>query len=596
MRLLALSGLLLGQSGVVPPSAPITNVRYEITADSANLASRHLSVVMTFSVSSSRPVVLALPAWSPGHYTLLWYARRVSQFVADEDGGALDWRKLDFQTWEIRPKAAGTVKVSFRYLADAVDRAVAWTAPNFAFFNGTNLFLYPVGRGFDWPATVTVRTESGWRVTTGMKAVAGATNVFGAANYHDLVDMPFYAGRFDVDSVRVANHWVRFALYPAGAMTPARRDRTLGWLTKLLPAEAEVFRDIPFESYTVFVRSDTLVNGGGLEHQSSQVDEVHTTALDADLSGLYAHEMFHAWNVKRLRPADLAPYRYDDAQPSSWLWVSEGITEYYATLALLRSGIIDSTIAYDRIAGSIVNSSSPAAAQVSLSDASLSTWTGPLDGTDGLYYPKGALTGFLLDALIRDASGNRHSLDDVMRELYQTTYKHGRGFTSDDWWSAVARNAGKRAPFAEFARRYVDGRDPVPVDSILALAGLRVEKRVISEPRLGAMMQDDSSGVSIASLAPGGSADAAGARVGDRVLSVGDVRTTKTESFGAFRSRYAGTTLTSLPLVVRRGADTLTLSAPVRLISRQETKVVPVANAPAKAIAIRTALFQSHSP
>ena len=596
MRLLALSPLLLGQSGIVPTSAPIANVHYEITADSANLASRHLSVVMTFSVTSSRPVVLALPAWSPGHYTLLWYARRVSQYAAEENGQALAWRKLDFQTWEIRPKAAGTVKVSFRYLADAVDRAVAWTAPNFAFFNGTNLFLYPVGRGFDWPATVTVRTESGWRVTTGMKAVPGATNLFGAANYHDLVDMPFYAGRFDVDSARVANHWIRFALYPAGAMTPARRDRTLGWLTKLLPAEADVFRDIPFESYTVFVRSDTLVNGGGLEHQNSQVDEVHTTALDADLSGLYAHEMFHAWNVKRLRPSELAPYRYDDAQPSSWLWVSEGITEYYATLALLRSGIIDSTIAYDRIAGSIVNSSSPAAAQVSLSDASLSTWTGPLDGSDGLYYPKGALAGFLLDALIRDASGNRHSLDDVMRELYQTTYKRGRGFTSDDWWSSVARNAGKRAPFAEFARRYVDGRDPVPVDSILALAGLRAEQRVISEPRLGATMQDDSSGVSIASLVAGGSADAAGARVGDRVLSVGDVRTTKTASFGAFRSRYAGTALTSLPLVVQRGADTLTLSAPVRLTSRQETKVVPVANAPAKAVAIRTALFQSHSP
>jgi predicted metalloprotease with PDZ domain len=599
-RFLALSVLLPAavdaRAGVVPPSAPITNVRYEITADSANLASRHLSVEMTFSVSSSRPVVLALPAWSPGHYTLLWFARRVSQFVANEDGKSLDWRKLDFQTWEIRPKAAGTVKVSFRYLADAVDRAVAWTAPNFAFFNGTNLFLYPVGRGFDWPATVTVRTEAGWRVTTGMNAMPGARNVFSAANYHDLVDMPFYAGRFDVDSARVANHWVRFALYPAGAMTPARRDRTLGWLTKLLPADADVFRDIPFENYTVFVRSDTLVNGGGLEHQSSQVDEVHTSALDADLSGLYAHEMFHAWNVKRLRPADLVPYRYDDAQPSSWLWVSEGITEYYATLSLLRSGIIDSTVAYDGVAGSIVNSSSPAAAQVSLSDASLSTWTGPLDGTDGLYYPKGALAGFLLDVLIRDASGNRHSLDDVMRELYQATYKRGRGFTSDDWWSAVARNAGTRAPFVQFARRHIDGRDPIPVDSILALAALRVEQRVISEPRLGITTRDDSTGVSIASIAKGGSADAAGARVGDRVLSVGDVRTTKTESFADFRSRYASTTLANLPLVVRRGTDTLTLSAPVRLTARQETKLVPTANPSAKAVAIRTALFQSRSP
>ena len=286
-------------------------------------------------------------------------------------------------------------------------------------------------------------------------------------------------------------------------MTPTRRDRTLGWLEKLSPAEAEVFREIPFETYTVFVRSDTLVNDGGLEHQSSQVDEVPPSALDADLSGLYAHELFHAWNVKRLRPADLAPYRYDDAQPTSWLWVSEGVTEYYATLALSRSGIIDGTVAFDRIAGGIVNSSSPSAAQVSLSDASLSAWTGPLDGTDGLYYPKGALTGFLLDVLIRDASGNRRSLDDVMRELYQTTYKRGRGFTRDDWWSAIAHNAGTRTRFVEFARRYVDGRDSLPVDSVLALAALRVERRVINEPRLGVTMREDSTGVSVGSITPG---------------------------------------------------------------------------------------------
>src|SRR5205814_1963905 len=109
-----------------------------------------------------------------------------------------------------------------------------------------------------------------------------------------------------------------------------------GWLRKIVPAHAAVFRDVPFVNYTVFVRSDTIVNGGGLEHQSSQVDEVLGSQLDADLSGLYAHELFHAWNVKRLRPADLVPYRYDDAQPSEWLWVSEGVTDYYGNLALSR--------------------------------------------------------------------------------------------------------------------------------------------------------------------------------------------------------------------------------------------------------------------
>ena len=321
-----------------PPrvSAPITDVSYEITADSAAVGRRQLGVAMSFHVASAGPVILALPAWSPGHYTLLWFARRVSQFTSTLNGAPLDWRKVDYQTWEIRPRSAGTVRVTFQYLADAVDRAVAWTAPNFAFFNGTNVFLYPVGRGFEWPARVTVRTEPSWRVTTGMDPVPGNNN-FTAGNYHDLTDMPFYVGRFALDSTQIANRWVRLAWYPASSLTPVRRDRTFGWLKKFVPAHAAVFGEAPFRNYTLFQRSDTVVNGGGLEHQSSQVDEVLSSQLDANyLPGLYSHEFFHAWNVKRLRPADLVPYRYDDAQPTPWLWVSEGITSYYGDLLLAR--------------------------------------------------------------------------------------------------------------------------------------------------------------------------------------------------------------------------------------------------------------------
>src|SRR3954464_15772023 len=191
-------------------SAAISNVAYEIIADSVSVGRHQLGVSMTFDVSGTAPVVLALPAWSPGHYVLLWFARRVSQFSAESNGAQLAWRKVDYQTWEITPQFAGTVRVSFRYLADAVDRAVAWTAPNFAFFNGTNLFLYPAGRGFDWPAQVTVKTEPSWRIATGMDP-AGAPNSFKASNYHDLTDMPFYVGRFGFDSTQVGGKWIRLA-------------------------------------------------------------------------------------------------------------------------------------------------------------------------------------------------------------------------------------------------------------------------------------------------------------------------------------------------------------------------------------------------
>ena len=594
LRQLGFAAIALGAAHASPAqarrtSAPISDIAYEVTADSAAVGRRQLGVAMSFTVAGTAPVILALPAWSPGHYTLLWFARRVSAFSAESGGAQLEWKKLDFQTWQIIPRSAGTVRVSFSYLADAVDRAVAWTAPNFAFFNGTNLFLYPAGRGFNWPARVAIRTEASWRIATGMDPAAGANN-FRAENYDDLTDMPFYVGRFAIDSARIGGRWIRLAFYPAASLTTARRDRTFSWLRKFVPAQVAVFGEAPFRNYTIFQRSDTVVNGGGLEHQSSQVDEVTTAQLDAAyLPGLYSHEFFHAWNVKRLRPADMVPYRYDDAQPTTWLWVSEGVTDYYGALGLVRGGVNDSTGFFNFIAGEIA--SVAGAPPTAVSDASLASWINPTDGSGGLYYPKGGLTGFLLDIMIRDASDNRMSLDNVMRRLYDATWKQGRGFTGAEWWGEVSRAAGGKS-FTEFARRYVDGREPLPVDSVLRLAGLRSESDTIREPRLGISTATDSSGVSITQMSPTGAAAAALARVGDKVVSIGDLMITTDDSFAALRARYAGTTLTVLPLVVRRGAETITLQLPVRLATRVQTRVLPTPNAPEKAGRIRAGILR----
>ena len=590
LRALVLATTLAGSAGAqqVRQSAPITNIAYEITADSAAVGRRQLGVAMTFNVSGTAPVVLALPAWSPGHYVLLWFSRRVSNFAPQQNGAALEWRKLDFQTWEIKPRGAGQVRVTFQYLANAVDRAIAWTAPNFAFFNGTNVFLYPVGRGFNWPARVTVRTEPSWRIATGMDP-AGA-NSFSASNFHDLTDNPFYVGRFAIDSTQIAGKWVRLAFYPAATLTPARRDRTFGWLQKFVPQHIAVFGEAPFRNYTIFQRSDTLVNGGGLEHQASQVDEVHVTQLDAPyLPGLYSHEFFHAWNVKRLRPADLVPYRYDDAQQTTWLWVSEGVTDYYGALGLVRGGVQDSTGFFDFIAGEI--SSIASAPPTALSDASFDAWIAPTDGSGGLYYPKGGFVGFLLDVMIRDASNNTHSLDQVMRTLYNETWKRGRGFTPGDWWGEVSKAANGKS-FADFARRYVDGREPIPIDSLLALAALRVKSDTLREPRLGVSTNTDSTGITVTGVATNGAGAAAGLTAGDRLVSIGDVAISSDSAFDAFRARYNGTTATTLPIVVRRGTQTLTLQLPVRLVQRVQTVVSPLPNAPEKAVRIRSAILR----
>src|SRR3954468_4181456 len=441
-------------------SVPISNLRYELTFDSVTARQRTVSVAMSFDVTGRGPVLLSLPAWTPGAYEISNFSRWVSGFSAGAAGKGLRWDKLDYDTWRVQPGGAKTVMVRFDYRADSLDNAMAWATPDFLLFNGTNLLPYAEGRGFDFPATVTIKTQPGWKVATGMKP-GGTPRVYRESNYHDLVDMPFFVGRMDYDSMQVAGRWTRLATYPAGAMPDSSRKRLWDQISRMIPAESAVFQETPWSTYDVMMIFDPRYPGASaLEHQSSHVGIYNQGIIGNPLLvSITAHEIFHAWNVKRLRPADMWPYDYHQAQPTPWLWVSEGITDYYADLALVRGGIVDSAQFMTATAEKVQTVSE--APPTALEDASLSTWVHPTDGSGYLYYPKGSLAGLMLDVLIRDYSDNAMSLDDVLRELYQATYKKGRGYTGNDWWPAVTKAAGGKS-FTDFYGRFVDGRDPFP--------------------------------------------------------------------------------------------------------------------------------------
>jgi predicted metalloprotease with PDZ domain len=279
--------------------------------------------------------------------------------------------------------------------------------------------------------------------------------------------------------------------------------------------------------------------------------------------------------------------------PTAWLWVSEGITDYYAPLAITRGGVVPESYLWENLSGKMqqVDGSTP----VALEDASLSTWIHPQDDTGYLYYPKGALAGFLLDVMIRDASDNRRSLDTVMRELYQSDYKNGRGFTGAEWWAAVSRAAGGRS-FADFAARYVDGRDPYPYARVLPLAGLRLQTDSARVPRLGVSTTGDSAGVRVTDVVAGGVAERAGIQVGDQVLRLGEVAVTDSDFGPAYRARY-GTAAegTPLPIVVRRNGREMTLSGTVHFVPVVTTRIAPDPNASAKAVRIRNGIARGET-
>lgn len=556
------SGSLLRSQDPVrsPVSADVRDIQYDVTFDHASANQHRVKVATTFTVVGSGPVLLSLPEWTPGAYEISNFARWVEAFAATGDGRDLVWNKSDYDTWRIETAGAKTVTVTFTYAADTLDNAMAWSTRDFLLFNGTNLFLYPEGRSLAFPSRVTVHTEPEWRVVTGMHYERGGT--YSASNYHDLVDMPFFVGRFDLDSAQVSGKWIRYVTYPQASVSGAARMTAWDQLKKIIPIEVAVFGEAPWENYTVMQIADSAYQGAsGLEHQSSHVDVVTPLAIGSQFQpSLYAHEIFHSWNVKRLRPADMWPYVYDRAEPTAWLWVSEGITDYYADLAEVRSGVIDDSGFYATTAGKMreVNDADP----VSLDDASINTWIHPVDGTQYIYYPKGSLAGFLLDIMIRDASDNKQSLDDVMRELYTSVYKSGRGFTASDWWGAVSRAANGQS-FLDFAARYVEGRDPFPWAHTLALAGLRATRPNV--PRLGIYTLVDSSGVLVTKVDENASAAAAGVRDGDYLISIGDIPVMDEQFADKFRAKFGSAPEGSpIALKVRREGHTLTLTGKLR--------------------------------
>jgi predicted metalloprotease with PDZ domain len=549
-----------------------------------------MRVSMTFNVAGNEAVLLSMPSWTPGAYEISDFSRFVTDVAVTGEGGSPRWDKYDPDTWRVTPNGARSITLTYSQSGGSMDNASSWSNREFAFFNGTNLFPYPEGRSTDFTATVAVNTEGDWRIATGMTS-GTVPNTWTAGNYHDLVDMPFFIGPLEMDSVRVGETMFRTATYPKGIMSGRDRERFWDQVRKMVPPMVKVFGEMPISSYTNLIMFDSsLAGAAALEHQNSHLGIYSPFIVDHEfLPSITAHEIIHLWNVKRLRPAEMVPYRYDRVQPTTLLWVSEGITDYYADVVQVRGGIVDSTAFLELM--TTKKTEVDEARPISLEDASLTSWIRPTDGSQYIYYPKGALAGFLLDIMIRDASDNARSLDTVMRQLYESTFKMGKGFTAQEWWAAVSRAAGGRS-FSDFNTRYVDGREPFPWSSVLPLAGLRVNVDSIREPEIGVTTNFDSTGVVVTEVAPSSAAASAGVLAGDYLVRVADIPVDDPDFGARYRARYARSEGQTVPLIVRREGQERTLTLPVRNRIRTTESIMFDRSASPKAIRIRSGILR----
>ena len=569
----------------VPLSAQ--TVRYEVSVPAP--AARLFHVTTEFPTRGRDTLYLSLPAWSPGAYEIQNYARYVRHFGAKSPAGQpLFWDRFDKDTWRVTTAKSDRVTVEFDYLADTIDLSLARITGDFGQFLGTNLFLYEEGQ-LQRPGEVRFSLPAGWQVTTALKG--SGSGPYTAPDYHELVDAETFVGKYSLDSLQVDGKWIRIAVWPADAYTAAVARNMRADLEKLAKTENGTMGGPPYDNYTVFfnVIREPVNFGGGLEHSAAQFDIMPQGAF-ADAAGnfgdfmvpLMSHEYFHLWNVKRIRPAEMWPYDYHGEQYTPLLWWSEGVTDYYADLANVRSGLWTPEQFLNNVASDMQQVES-APEPWSEEDGSVATWINEVFvNSSQLYYPKGALTGMLLDLSIRDATDNKSGLDHVTRALYARFYQKHKGFTTADLL-ALLREFGM--PDVDgFYQRYVNGREPLPYEAVFSKAGVAVTRKTASVPFLGVNAQPNEQGkLVVQGVVPGSSAEAAGLQAGDELVKVGEVETRPDDDWASkFRQRYRGQAGAPLTITAQRGGQTVTLNTQVRERSTTAFSVTPASGASAK--------------
>ncbi len=468
---------------------------------------------------------IQFPAWN-ALYQIRDFVRNVSDVRANCDGQKLKLKRVDVETWRTRSGNCATLAVRYSVYANEEGPFSSILNDHHSFLNLAMLLFYlPQGR--DRPARVSVILPEGWKLVTLLPA-SGPTEEFAAANYDALVDSPVEAGHFAEYDYQQGN--AKYRVIVDANPKDYSSERLLDSLEKITATETAMMRDVPFLRYTFIFHFLPAGGGGGMEHAYGTAISLPAPTVRENwqaVEATAAHEFFHLWNVKRIRPAGLEPVDYVHGNDTRALWFSEGVTSTYQELTLLRAGLTSREDFYRRIASQIgALQDRPARLFQSVEDAGRSAWLEKyLDylrpDRSISYYNKGELLGFLLDLRIRHATQNRESLDDVMRRLNDDFAKRHRFFTQADLLNVIGEVAPEFSGREEFFRDYVSGTRELDYNTYLGYAGLELLSTTAVQGALGFHAERGFNGpVTVESVDPDGNAARAGIRKGDVLLKM----------------------------------------------------------------------------
>ncbi len=475
---------------------------------------------------------LKMPVWTPGSYLIREYARHVEDFAAqDSSGNALTWQKTNKNTWQIDTKGVKEIVVKYNVYANELTVRTNELNDEHAFFNNAALLMFPKDN-LKAASTVKVVPFGNWKIATGLPKVEGQTNVFRAENFDVLYDSPFEVSDFKEISFEVQGKPHRFVVTGEGNYDLPKIARDTA---KIIEESAKIFGDLPYNDYLFILNTR---GGGGLEHFNStalQFNRFNFTTRYKDFLSLVAHEFFHVWNVKQIKPDVLGPFDYENENYTRLLWVAEGATAYYESVLLLRAGLINAEefLKYRNTQIQALQNR-PGRFETSLEDASFDAWIKYYRQDENAinnqisYYDKGEVVNFLLDVEIRKASNGAKSLDDVMRYLYAEFAKKNKNYTPEDFQKIAEMMAGKS--LNDFFEKYVRGTVEIDYNSILSGVGLTLSTGETENKTayLGANLRQDGDKLIVTSLPKETPAYEQGLNVNDQIVAVDGNRASQT--------------------------------------------------------------------
>lgn len=491
----------------------------------------YVEMEMTISGLAKDYVDVKMPVWAPGSYLVREFAKSVEDFSATAGGKPVKFEKVKKNAWRVYSAKSNAIKIKYRVYGFEVSVRTPFIDESHAFLSSTGIFMYPDGL-LKLPSTVKIIPYKGWsKVSTGLEPVAGQPFTYTASDFDVLFDSPIEVGNQEVFDFMASGVKHEVAMYGGGNYD---KERLKVDMAKVIEQATAIYGENPNKHYTFIVHNFER-GGGGLEHLNSTVLGASRNAYQTPegylgFLNLVAHEYFHLWNVKRMRPIALGPFDYDNENYTTNLWVAEGFTSYYENKLVLRAGFVDPKTFVDGLVTAVANvSNTPGAKVQSAAESSYDAWIKGYrpnensNNTGVSYYSKGEVVGLLMDLEIAQATKGTKSLDDVMKAMYLQGKTLKRGYTDAEFKAMVEKISGKS--FTDFWAKYVNGTHPVEYDKYFGYAGITIKNQNEGNniPYIGVASKKTEGRIIISAISRNSAAWVDGLNVNDEVISVDGV-------------------------------------------------------------------------